>query len=86
MSIDPDCGCEKLSCIFNKACLISRASAQPRPCGRTFEAKLKMLVINGTAMQRLRAHRAASGYPLILGSWSRPVAESYRDFETELDR
>jgi hypothetical protein len=46
-----------------------------------------MLSINGTTMQTLRAHRAASGCPLILGSWSRPVvAKNYRDFETELDR
>jgi hypothetical protein len=45
-----------------------------------------MISINGTAMQRLRAHRAASGCPLFLGSGSRPVAKNYRDFETELDR
>ena len=37
-------------------------------------------------MQRLSAHRAASGYPSITGSWLRPVAKNYRDFATELDR
>jgi hypothetical protein len=49
-----------------------------------------MLSINGTAMQRLSAHRAASGCPSILdiesGSWSRPVANKHRDFGAELDR
>jgi len=67
--------------MFNLARLSSTAATR-----RTSEAKLKMFSINGTAMQRLRAHRAASGCPLILGSWSRPVAKNYRDFGTELDR
>jgi hypothetical protein len=57
---------------------------------RTTEAKLKMLSIYGTAMQRPSAIRAASGCPSILdiesGSWSRPVAKNHRDFGTELDR
>jgi len=45
-----------------------------------------MLSIYGTAMQRLRAHRAMSGCPSITGSGSWPVAKNYRDFVTELDR
>jgi hypothetical protein len=45
-----------------------------------------MLSINGIAMQRLSALRAASGCPSITGSWSRPVAKNHRDFVIELER
>jgi hypothetical protein len=45
-----------------------------------------MLSIHGTALQRLSAYRAASGYPSITGSRSRLVAKSYRDYLTELYR
>jgi hypothetical protein len=44
--------------------------------------------INGQAMHYTQRdlHRAASGCPSILGSWSRPVAINQRHFGTELDR
>jgi len=47
-----------------------------------------MFTINGTAMHYTQRdlHRAASGCPSILGSWSRPVAKNQRHFGTELDR
>jgi hypothetical protein len=45
-----------------------------------------MLSISGTAMQRLSAHRAASGCPSITRSGLRRIAKNYRDFVTELDR
>jgi hypothetical protein len=47
-----------------------------------------MLSIHGTAMQitLCELNRAAFGYPLNPGSWSRPVAKGYRDFLTGLGR
>jgi len=44
-----------------------------------------MLSIHGTALKRLSANRAVSGYPSITGSWLRLVAQNYCDFATELD-
>jgi len=67
--------------MFNLRAHSSNGGVVPHSSGET-----EMLSIHGTAMQRLSAHRAASGCLWITGSGSRPVAKNYRDFVTELDR